>query len=523
MSMSKTDKPRPKRCPEIRQAAPLKPETASTTRVKEWRLIGIFCLAAMARIFLFNAAFPFFNNVDEQFHFDTIIKYAHGYVPRPATNYFDHESARLIATYSTPEYFHAAGEFPGGRLPPPVWQSSPAQSGPYIASGTEYWLARRSNESYSPPLYYWLGGLWYNLGKFSGMSGLRLLYWLRFSNLLFYGLLIVFGYLLCRSMFPENRSVYLGVPLVLVFFPQDLYYTLNSDVPSALFFALSLFGLNELLRKKRPMVLYPLVGAAVGATFLIKLTDIFIAVPLALYTWLLFVRASRRGRPGGEAARLALLWIVAAIPSALWVGWNLHAFGEATATGEKVAMLGWTKKPLDMILLHPIFTPDGFSFFTSELLRTFWRGELVWGLKRLSWGVADGFYVFSSIALLLFAVVIGFMERKNKDALFTRVVCLSCYLTGAAVLVYLSIRFDFGNCWYPSRENPYFTSGRLLSGATVPFLCLYVESLAFLLAKISRRLNPLYVLGVTGTLIILIEIVIKAPVFLSPYNFFHMQ
>ena len=143
------------------------------------------------------------------------------------------------------------------------------------------WLARCSNESFPSPLYYWLGGgTWYNVGKFFGVSGLLLLYWLRFSNVLLYGLLIVSSYFFGRSLFPGRKAVYLGVPLLLVFFPQDLYYTLNSDVPFALFFfTLSIFGLNELAREKRPLAIrYPAVGAIIGATFMIKLTDVFIAV-----------------------------------------------------------------------------------------------------------------------------------------------------------------------------------------------------------------------------------------------------
>ena len=254
---------------------------------------------------------------------------------------------------------------------------------------------------------------------------------------------------------------------------------------------------------------------------MIKLTDIFIGVPLALYSGLLLHRGFRQGRPGGEAIRLALLWLAAAVPLAIWVGGNLQTFGDTTATGEKIAMLGWTKKPLSELFRHPLFTLNGFSWFAAELLRTFWRGELVWGLKRLAWSVADGFYVFSSIALLLFSIVIGLMERKDS-MLFKRFMCLSCFLAGAAVLAWLSIRFDFGNGWYPSRERPYFTSGRLISGATVPFLCLYVESLALILSKVSPRLNPLYVIGCAGTLIVIGEFIVKAPVFLSAYNFFHM-
>src|SRR5215831_610804 len=46
-----------------------------------WWVIG-FCMFAAARVLFFCAAFPFFNNVDERRHFDLVIKYAEGHVPR---------------------------------------------------------------------------------------------------------------------------------------------------------------------------------------------------------------------------------------------------------------------------------------------------------------------------------------------------------------------------------------------------------------------------------------------------------
>ena len=48
----------------------------------------------------------------------------------------------------------------------------------------------------------------------------------------------------------------------------------------------------------------------------------------------------------------------------------------------------------------------------------------------------------------------------------------------------VSIAFDFGVCPYPSREHPYFTSGRLLSAAAVPFFLLYAMAFDFVLSRI---------------------------------------
>ncbi len=39
-------------------------------------IIAGLCLAAAIRVFVFSAAFPFFNNVDEVAHFDLVFKYS---------------------------------------------------------------------------------------------------------------------------------------------------------------------------------------------------------------------------------------------------------------------------------------------------------------------------------------------------------------------------------------------------------------------------------------------------------------
>src|SRR5438874_9504502 len=51
-----------------------------------WIVIGLCALAGI-RVFIFAAAFPFFNNVDEQAHVDLVVKYAHAQWPRGIENY----------------------------------------------------------------------------------------------------------------------------------------------------------------------------------------------------------------------------------------------------------------------------------------------------------------------------------------------------------------------------------------------------------------------------------------------------
>ena len=136
----------------------------------------------------------------------------------------------------------------------------------------------------------------------------------------------------------------------------------------------------------------------------------------------------------------------------------------------------------------------------------------------------DKFYVISSVLLLASALVS--LLRKSADK--TSVQSLGLWLALAsfaavvAFLAFLSIAFDFGQCFYPSREHPYFTSGRLLCGALIPFLLLYVYGLDQVLGRIKNKATPILVLSGVVLLILISEIGINLPAFYSQYNFFHL-
>jgi len=87
----------------------------------------------------------------------------------------------------------------------------------------------------------------------------------------------------------------------------------------------------------------------------------------------------------------------------------------------------------------------------------------------------------------------------------------------------LSISFDFGQCPYPSREHPYFTSGRLLNAAAVPFFLLFVFVIDQLGNFIKRDLLRWTLLGATVLLLIASQLQVDAPAFSSRYNFFHRE
>jgi len=71
-------------------------------------IVLLLCAIAAVRVFTFAAAFPFFNNVDEQAHVDLVMKYAHCDSPRDL-GYFSAEAAYYFSLYVTPEYFETVG------------------------------------------------------------------------------------------------------------------------------------------------------------------------------------------------------------------------------------------------------------------------------------------------------------------------------------------------------------------------------------------------------------------------------
>jgi hypothetical protein len=85
------------------------------------------------------------------------------------------------------------------------------------------------------------------------------------------------------------------------------------------------------------------------------------------------------------------------------------------------------------------------------------------------------------------------------------------------------VAFDFGLCVYPSREHPFFTSGRLFSAAAIPFFLLYCQALNWALSW-SPRIWPRVVLVAGIVLFMLVsQFVLNRPAFASRYNFFHLS
>jgi len=147
----------------------------------------------------------------------------------------------------------------------------------------------------------------------------------------------------------------------------------------------------------------------------------------------------------------------------------------------------------------------------------------MWQNRELRSRIADEFYVISSL-LLLCAAMTGIRRRAGLSTFQRQALLLVAFafIAALAFLALLSVQFDFGNCIYPSRAYPYFTSGRLISGALIPFALLYAYGVIRLLRRAGDALLPLVVLATIVVFVSISEVVVKHEAFASEHNWFHL-
>jgi predicted membrane protein DUF2142 len=239
--------------------------------LNERLLILLLCLAAALGVFIYSAGFPFFSNIDEDLHFDLITQYSNLQVPRS----FDHlkeDTLNWIVPYASPEFLASPEQFPGAIFPAPLWKRSWSEIEPEIAATRAAWSTEINFESSQPPVYYTLASIWWWLGKHVGFSGIQSLYWIRFLNIPLIAIIVWLGYVAARTIAPGRIDLRIGVPLLLAFIPQDVFYAMNNDVMSPVCFgALFLCALQWLRTNAPNFFLGAITGLAVEATCLTKL------------------------------------------------------------------------------------------------------------------------------------------------------------------------------------------------------------------------------------------------------------
>ena len=483
-------------------------------------VVLLLCALAALRVFIFAAAFPFFNNVDERRHLDLVIKYGSGHFPR-GPELISPATLPYLSHYASPEFLAAPESFEGGYYGP-MWTHPAEEIAPTVAAIEEIWGRTPNQECSQPPLYYLAAGLWFDLGQLLGLNNGALLYWIRFLNVALILALVWLAYFTARKIFPEEMRMHLADPLLVAFLPHDTFYGINNDVLSPICAGVMLLCVLDWFGQDRHRLgLGIATGSSIAAAYLTKLSNlplIFVAAAAIAY-WC--YQARRSGKLGQSIPALVALFICAVVPIAAWITWTKINFGDFTGSASKAQLLGWTAKSFSQWWPHPIFTAAGLSTFLSELIASFWRGEFMWHAHMIGSKTMDLFYVFSSIALFAVAVI-ALWRTQNHDLAQRRAlrIALASFIAAVAFLAFLSLQFDFGNCINPSRARPYFFQGRLMLGALIPFALVYVYGLDRLLRRWPGLLLP-------ATSVIMIVIAVSDAfanrvAFFSAYNWFHM-
>jgi tetratricopeptide (TPR) repeat protein len=486
------------------------------------RVVALLCAYAALRILILAAAFPLFNNVDEQWHLISIQMYARGDWPPKDLPQTGPQSAAVIAYYQTTEYLTPSNEMDSAPSIP-YYRLPRAGAYPYVVQSYQEWLRNPNPEAQSAPLYYLLGAAWYRAGEALGIRSWELPYWVRFLNAVVYGLLIWASYCLVRKVYPDRIFLWLGVPALLAVFPQDVYFGMNREVLSAPMTALALLLMVKTLDEPgRKIWLLLATSLLVGLTFLVDVSNCVLYGAFALMLWFW----ARQCMPK-SIARTGMV-MAAALPSLLppftWMLRNYLVMGDLTGSRAKIALLTWTMKPWKEIFHHPIFTVSGACYFLGNLVQRFWRGEYVWHAKAMSWPPADWLYLLSSLIMVtaFAAQLLRGWKKKTPVQRLTESQSLFLVLASVLFMAVISLLFDFHTCPSPSREHPFFVAGRIISGALLPFVLIYVAGMESLLRPIRNWL-PAAVLSCLLVFITITEAQVRRAPFSSPYNFFALR
>jgi len=474
-------------------------------------IILLLSLAATAHVVIFSSVFPFFI-LDEVYHFDLVVKYSHLAIPKEQ-DYAAEESMPYVAVFSTWEYLRTNDPFAT-----PLWKQPASQMTPIVLS-REQGMRFINRESTQPPLYYLLEGAFWRLANAVGFHDLLLLYLLRFFNALIVIALVWLGWFAARLVFPGKTFIAITVPALIAFLPQTAFYSIGNDALSPLCFGAAFVGVLCWIRAAVPGILLgAATGLALAAAFLTKISNLPLVAVALVILLLNFFLLSKSPRFSSHFASTLVLFGCALLPMALWVAWCKIHFGDFTGSSGIARPLGWTIKPFAQWWHHPIFTPSGLWIFLSGNLATFWQDEKLWHGQRLSLASANGVYILSSI---IFLAVAAFQFKKTDPA--QRRVLLFAFASIAvafALFGFSSIIYDFHDCVYPSRDFPYFTSGRLMLGMLIPFLLLFAFGLDSVFKKCGffwkMIVLVLFLLFMLGT-----EIATDWPIFHSQYNWFN--
>ena len=317
------------------------------------------------------------------------------------------------------------------------------------------------------------GGGW---EKAFNLDGLSLLYWLRFLNAL-----LILPLVLARAGWPParfSRKTLLcrsWCQPSIAFLPQTTFYAVNNDILSPLTFGAAFVLLLTFWEAEIPGPgIAAATGLALAATFLTKISNLPLAAVAGGFVGLKFFLMWWNGRLRATLVPLLVFLPCAALPMAAWMAWCRTNFGDLTGSAQKVQFLNWAAKPFGEWLHHPLFSSHGFWYFLKTNLATFWQGEQLWHRQPLADPAVNLACVVLTLGALALTLAALLRPRSglHHAAAWGGGFRFPVLYSHVRFFALLSVRYDFQDCFYPSRALPYFTSGRLMLGMLIPFLIL---------------------------------------------------
>jgi hypothetical protein len=293
-------------------------------------------------------------------------------------------------------------------------------------------------------------------------------------------------------IFPDNLFLKMGVPALLAFLPQTAFYSIQNDVLSPLCFGAAFICLVKLLRADTPGVrLGTATGLALAATYLTKISNLPLLAVSGAWCAVQNLAPGQGGKIARRVPGAGGAGVVRGPADRRLAGVVQISFRRFHRHGGENSISRLDAQIVRRMVAASDFHAARFMDLFVGALATFWQGEFLWHRQPLASPVVDAIYAISSIGFVGVAVA-ALLFRSNaatgpqRQALWFGFLCL---VAAVAFLGFLSIIYDFQDCFYPSRAHPYFTSGRLMLGALIPFLLLFVYGLDCALGPVEKPLG----------------------------------
>jgi len=367
-----------------------------------------------------------FEHPDEIFHYDTVVRYAHGlHVGRPEP----------LTAEVTPYYRPGLAKTDG--------------------------VVPLNQEVVEPPIYYTVAAVWYHIGR---LFDAPVPQWNRLLAGVFASCVVVVGFLVALTVFPQSGDARpFLVASVIAFFPSSDLCSVSNDSLCPLVFGLMLLAVASFRQSPAKLTAFA-IGVTACAMLLTKTTLLPLVVVGVFSAGLAMLRR-----------QMIVSFLVGFFPCSGWFVRNWLILGELTGVNSKFGVFGFRKLPISEWVWSK-FTPANLWLFWHELGDSFVFGEYP-GTKWDDNAGLFGIGVFT-IALIVPTLVL-IRTRTTPATVINRPLLLTCLASSVAAIVFLavsSLAFNFdANVGLPTgwMRSTILSNGRLMSGAIIPFaVCL---------------------------------------------------